>query len=46
MADKKVKALKPAVLFGKDTVKRVGYIDEYIFACEICGGDHIKYSKP
>lgn len=46
MADKKIKALKPAVLFGKETVKRVGYIDEYIFACEICGGDHIKYSKP
>ena len=46
MADKRVKILKPAVLFGKDTVKKVGYIDEYIFACEICGGDHIKYSKP
>ena len=38
--------LKPAVLFSKDTVKRMGYIDEYIFACEIQGGDHIIYSKP
>ena len=46
MADKRVKILKPAVLFGKETVKRVGYIDEYIFACEIMGGNHIRYSKP
>ena len=46
MADKRVKILKPAVIFGKETVKRVGYIDEYIFACEIMGGDHIRYSKP
>jgi AraC-like DNA-binding protein len=46
MAEKRVKVLKPAVLFGKDTVKKVGYIDEYIFACEIRGGDHIRYSKP
>ena len=46
MAEKRTKALKPAVIFGKDTVKRMGYIDEYIFACEIKGGDHIRYSKP
>ena len=46
MAEKRVKSPKPAVLFGKDTVKKVGYIDEYIFACEIRGGDHIRYSKP
>lgn len=46
MAEKRVKNPKPAVIFGKDTVKRVGYIDEYIFACEIKGGDHIRYSKP
>ena len=46
MAEKRIKGLKPAVLFGKDTVKKVGYIDEYIFACEIRGGDHIRYSKP
>ena len=24
----------------------MGYIDDYIFACEIEGGDHIRYSKP
>ena len=46
MAEKRVKTLKPAVIFGRDTVKKVGYIDEYIFACEIKGGDHIRYSKP
>lgn len=46
MAEKRTKSHKPAVLFGKDTVKRMGYIDEYIFACEIKGGDHIRYSKP
>ena len=46
MAEKGVKNPKPAVIFGKDTVKRVGYIVEYIFACEIKGGDHIRYSKP
>ena len=40
------KNIKPAVLFGKNTVKRVGYIEGYIFACEIRGGDHIIYSKP
>ena len=46
MGEKKAKGAKPAVLFGKNTVTRVGYIDEYIFACEIKGGDHIIYSKP
>ena len=46
MAEKRTKGLKPAVLFGKDTVKRMGYIDEYIFACEIQGGEHIRYSRP
>ena len=46
MAEKRTKTLKPAVIFGKDTVKRMGYIDKYIFACEIKGGDHICYSKP
>ena len=46
MAEKRPKGLKPAVLFGKDTVKRMGYIDEYIFACEIQGGEHIRYSRP
>lgn len=46
MSEKRTKSMKPAVLFGKDTVKKVGYIDEYIFACEIRGGDHIIYSRP
>ena len=46
MAEKRTKTHKPAVLFGKETVERLGYIDEYIFACEIKGGDHIRYSKP
>lgn len=46
MRDKRTKGVKPAVIFGQKTVKRVGYIEEYIFACEIMGGDHIKYSKP
>ena len=46
MAEKRIKIPKPAVLFGKETVKRLGYIDEYIFACEIKGADHIRYSKP
>ena len=40
------KNIKPVVLFGEKTVKRVGYIEGYIFACEICGADHIIYSKP
>lgn len=46
MSEKKSKAPKPAVLFGAKNVTRVGYIDEYIFACEIKGEDHIRYSKP
>ena len=46
MSEKKSKASIPAVLFGAKNVTRVGYIDEYIFACEIKGEDHIVYSKP
>lgn len=42
----KQKSIKPAVLFGEKTIKRVGYIEGYIFACEIHGADHIVYSKP
>ena len=38
--------IKPAILFGGKTIKRVGYIEGYIFACEIQGADHIVYSKP
>ena len=46
MSEKKSKPQKPAVLFGAKNVIKVGYIDEYIFACEIKGEDHIVYSKP
>lgn len=46
MSDKKTKSIKPAILFGAENVTRVGYIDEYIFACEIKGEGHIVYSKP
>lgn len=46
MSDKRQKSPKPAVIFGADNVTRVGYIDEYIFACEIKGKGHIRYSKP
>lgn len=46
MKIKKQKTTKPAVLFGEKTAKRIGYIDNYIFACEIEGEDHIVYSKP
>ena len=46
MSDKKSKTSKPAILFGSKNVTKVGYIDNYIFACEIKGEDHIIYSKP
>ena len=46
MSEKRQKSSKPAVIFGAKTVKRVGYIDNYIFACEIKGEDRIIYSKP
>ena len=46
MSDKRQKNAKPAVLFGEKCVKRVGYIDGFLFACEIAGQDHIIYSKP
>ena len=46
MKTTKHKNTKPAVLFGEKTTKRIGYIDNYIFACEIEGEDHIVYSKP
>ena len=44
--EKRHRSSKPAVLFGEKTVKRLGYIDDYIFACEIQGEDHIIYAKP
>lgn len=46
MAENRQKTAEPAVLFGQKSIKRVGYIDEYIFACEIEGEDHIIYSSP
>ena len=46
MAENRQKTAEPAVLFGQKSIKRVGYIDEYIFACEIDGKDHIIYSSP
>lgn len=46
MSEKRQKGLRPAILFGEKSVKRVGYIDDYIFACEIEGEDHIVYTKP
>lgn len=46
MGEKKSRSSKPAVLFGEKNVTRVGYIDDYIFACEIKGEGHVSYSKP
>lgn len=46
MSEKPIRKARPAIIFGQKCVKSVGYIDDYIFACEIVGGDHIKYSKP
>ena len=46
MSDKRQKNVKPAVLFGEKCVKRIGYIDGFLFACEIAGQDHIRYVKP
>ena len=46
MKEIRQKINRPAILFGQKCVKSVGYIDDYIFACEIEGGDHIRYSKP
>ncbi len=46
MSDKRQKIIKPAVIFGAENVTRVGYINNYIFACEIKGEAHITYPKP
>lgn len=46
MSEIKQKGSKPAVLFGSKNVTRAGYIEDYIFACEIKGEDHIVYNKP
>lgn len=46
MGERKQKQSKPAVIFGAKNVIRLGYIDDYIFACEIQGEDRIVYSRP
>ena len=46
MGDNREKQSKPAVIFGARNITRAGYIDDYIFACEIMGEDHIVYTKP
>ncbi len=46
MGEIRQKQGKPAVIFGARNITRVGYIDDYIFACEIKGADHISYDPP
>ena len=46
MEDKIHNDNKPAVIFGAKNVTRMGYIDDYIFACEIKGENHITYDPP
>lgn len=46
MEETRPKSGKPAVLFGEKNVTRVGYIDGYIFACEIKGSGSVSYRKP
>ena len=46
MEDKIHNDSKPAVIFGAENVTRMGYIDDYIFACEIKGENHITYNPP
>lgn len=46
MGEIRQKQGKPAVIFGARNITRVGYIDDYIFACEIKGEDHISYDPP
>ena len=46
MEDKIHNDSKPAVIFGAKNVTRMGYIDDYIFACEIKGENHITYNPP
>lgn len=46
MGEKQHKQDKPAVIFGAKNITRAGYIDNYIFACEIKGEDHIIYNPP
>jgi len=46
MSEKKQKTNKPAILFGSKNVTKAGYIEDYIFACEIKGEGHVLYNKP
>ena len=46
MSETRGRNTKPAVIFGAKNITKVGYIDDYIFACEIKGEGHIVYSKP
>ena len=46
MSETRQRTAKPAVLFGAKNIVKVGYIDDYIFACEIKGEDRIVYAKP
>ena len=46
MSEKRHKGNLPAVLFSEKNVQKKGYIDDYIFAAEIRGEDHIVWTKP
>ena len=46
MSEKRQKGNLPAVLFSEKNVQKKGYIDDYIFAAEIRGEDHIVWTKP
>lgn len=46
MNEKYKRPAAPAILFGEKNVTRVGYIDGYIFACEIKGKGDVVYTKP
>ena len=46
MSEKRQKGALPAILFSEKNVYKKGYIDNYIFAAEIRGEDHIVWAKP
>lgn len=46
MSEKRQKSSLPAILFSEKNVYKKGYIDDYIFAAEIRGEDHIVWAKP
>lgn len=45
MEDLRQKTARPAAIFGSKNISEFGYIDEFLFAGEIKGGDHIIYKK-